>query len=129
MSGCRNEIPKKVVDASPVLIEKIHHIFVRHDRNYCVALIHNGDKFLYFSHRSRPLRSLIFGRDFWTDSLSCMKNEELCIECGLGLSIAGGVALDSGDCVEWHYTVEEANRVLAPLKERLGEGGRWIELF
>jgi len=113
-----------------VLIEKIHHIFVRHDRNYCIFSVTGRDeKFLYYSHRSRPLRSLIFGRDFVDRLPQLMKNEELCIECGLGLSIAGGVALDNGDCVEWHYTVEEANRVLTGLRGSLGDDGYWIELF
>jgi hypothetical protein len=56
-----------------------------------------------------------------------MKNEEICIECGLGLSIAGCVALDCGDCVEWHYTIAEANRTLSKLKDVLGEQGKWIE--
>jgi len=114
----------------PVLIEKIHHIFVRHDRNYCIfSVIGREEKFLYYSHRSRPLRSLLFGRDFVDRLLQLMKNEELCIECGLGLSIAGGVALDSGDCVEWHCSIAEANRMLSKLKDVLGEQGRWIELF
>jgi hypothetical protein len=113
-----------------VLIEKIHCIFVRHDRNYCIfSVTGNGDDFLYYSHRSHPLRSLMFGRDFVVNLPQLMKNEELCIECGLGLSIVGGVALDSGDCVEWHYTIAEANRMLLKLKEILGEKGGWIELF
>lgn len=114
----------------PVLIEKIHSIFVRHDRNYCIfSVTGNVDEFLYYSHRSHPLRSLMFGRDFVVNLPQLMKNEELCIECELGLSIAGGVALDSGDCVEWHYTIAEANRMLLKLKDVLGEQGRWIELF
>jgi hypothetical protein len=113
-----------------VTIGKIHRVFARHDRNYCIFSVTGRDeKFLYFSHRSRPLRSLMFGRDFVGKLPQLMKNEELCIECGLGLSIAGGVALDSGDCVEWHYTIAEANRMLSKLKDVLGEQGRWIELF
>jgi hypothetical protein len=71
----------------------------------------------------------MFGRDFVVNLPQLMKNEELCIECELGLSIAGGVALDSGDCVEWHYTIAEANRMLLKLKDVLGEQGRWIELL
>jgi hypothetical protein len=116
--------------SNPVVIEKIHSIFVRHDRNYCIfSVIGRDEKFLYYSHRSRTLRSLIFGRDFVDSLPQLMKNEELCIECGLGLSITGGVALDSGDCVEWHYTIAEANQMLSKLKDVLGEQGRWIELF
>jgi hypothetical protein len=58
-----------------------------------------------------------------------LENRDLYIECGLGLSVAGGVALDGGDCVAWHYTIAEANRMLSKLKDVLGEQGRWIELF
>ena len=114
----------------PVLIEKIHHIFVRHDRNYCIFSVHNSaDTFVYFSHTSQPLRSLFFGKDFLEKIPELLENRDLCIECGLGLSVAGGVALDGGDCVAWHCSIADANRVLAPLKEILGEEGRWIELF
>ena len=114
----------------PVFIGKIHSIFVRHDRNYYIFSVTGRDKmFLYYSHRSRPHRALVFGRDFVGKLPPLMKNEELCIECGLGLSVAGGVALDGGDCMAWHCSIEEANRVLLKLKDVLGEQGRWIELF
>ena len=53
-----------------------------------------------------------------------MEDGDVCIECGLGLSVIGGVALDNGDCVAWNYTVEEqANQVLTGLREHLGEEG------
>ena len=114
----------------PVLIEKVHSIFVRHDRNYCIFSVHNSaDTFVYFSHSSQPLRSLFFGKDFLKKIPELLENRDLCIECGLGLSVAGGVALDSGDCVEWHYTIAEANRMLSKIKDVLGEQGKWIELF
>jgi hypothetical protein len=71
----------------------------------------------------------VFGRDFVGQIPQLIKNEELCIECGLGLSVAGGVVLDRGDCTEWHYSVAEANLLLSELMKRLGEQGRWIELF
>ena len=111
-------------------IGQIHSIFTRHDRNYCIFSISGrAEVFLYYSHRSRPLRSLIFGRDFLDQLPQLMKSEEICIECGLGLSIAGGIALDSGDCVEWNCSIAETNRLLSRIMERLGEEGRWIELF
>jgi hypothetical protein len=113
-----------------VTIGKIHRVFARHDRQYCIFSVTARDKeFLYYSHTSRPLRSLMFGRDFLGQLPRLMENEDLCIECGLGLSVAGGVALDSGDCVAWHCSIAEANRVLAGLRERLGDQGKWIELF
>lgn len=108
----------------------IHRIFSRHDRQYCIFSVNGRDEeFLYYSHRSRPLRSLMFGRDFLGQLPRLMEKEDLCIECGLGLLVAGGIALDSGDCIAWHCPVEEANRVLDGLKEKLGDEGQWIELF
>jgi hypothetical protein len=113
-----------------VRIGKIYKIFARHDRNYCIfSVTGNDDDFLFYSHRSHTLRSLIFGRDFLCQLPHLMENEDLCIECGLGLSVAGGIARDGRDWVEWHYTITDANRMLSELKEVLGEQGRWIELF
>jgi len=113
-----------------VMIGKIHRIFARHDRNYCIFSVTGRDeKFLYYSHRSRPLRSLIFGKDFLSRLPDLWEKDDLCIECGLGLLVAGGVALDNGDLIAWHFSVEEANRVLTGLKETLGDDGHWIVLF
>jgi hypothetical protein len=108
----------------------IPRIFSRHDRQYCLFPV-NGrtEEFLYYSHRSRPLRSLMIGRDFTARVSRLMENDALCIECGLGLSVIGSVALDNGDCIAWQCPVEEANRVLTDLKSRLGAEGQWIELF
>lgn len=107
-----------------------HQIFLRHDRKYCIFPVTGRDEeFLYYSHMSRPLRSLMFGRNFLDQLPGLMEREELCIECGLGLSVKGGVALDTGDLIAWHCTVEEANRILIALKQKLGEEGRWIEPF
>jgi hypothetical protein len=83
--------------------------------------------FLFFSHAKKPLRSLVFGRDFLWKIPELMEKGDACIECGLGLSVAGGVALDDGDFVAWNWTTEQANLVLNGLKENLGNDGRWIE--
>ena len=116
--------------ASTPMIQKIHQTFSRHDRLYCIFSVTGRDEeFLYYSHMSRPLRSLMFGRNFLGQLPRLMAKEDLCIECGLGLSVAGGVALDDGDKIVWHCTVEEANRVLTDLRERMGAEGQWIELF
>ena len=116
--------------ASKPMIQTIHQTFSRHDRQYCIFSVTGRDEvFLYYSHMSRPLRSLMFGRNFLGQLPRLMEKEDLCIECGLGLSVAGGVALDDGDKIAWHFTVEEANRVLTDLRERLGAEGQWIELF
>jgi hypothetical protein len=114
---------------SPVL-QEVRAPFERHERRYCIfSLCGCGEDFLYYSHVSRPLRSLMRGDDFTGQLPQLMQKEYLCIECGLGLSVNGGVALDSGDLIAWNCTVEEANAVLASLSEYLGTEGRWIELF
>ena len=116
--------------ASSPMIQTIHQTFSWHDRRYCIFSITGRDEeFLYYSHISLPLRSLMFGRSFLGQLLRLMENEDLCIECGLGLSVAGGIALDNGEEIAWNCTVGEANRVLTGLSERLGAEGKWIELF
>ncbi|MDO9323797.1 MAG: hypothetical protein Q7T80_02460 [Methanoregula sp.] len=105
-------------------------IFSRHDRQYCLFAVPGRDEeFLYYSHRSLPLRSLMTGRDFTARVSRLMENGAVCIECGLGSSVTGSVAFDNGDCIAWQCPVEEANRVLTDLKSRLGAEGQWIELF
>jgi hypothetical protein len=112
------------------MIQAVHQIFSRHDRHYCIFSVNGRDEeFLYYSHRSLPFRSLIFGRDFVGHLPRLMENEDLCIECGLGLSVTGSVALDDGDRIAWHCSVAEANHVLILLQEWLGADGQWIELF
>jgi hypothetical protein len=112
------------------MIKAVHQTFSRHDRQYCIFSVAGTDEeFLYYSHMSRPLRSLISGRGFAGMVPRLMENEDLCIEFGLGVSVAGGIALDNGDFIAWHCSVKEANRMLAVLRERLGAEGQWIELF
>jgi hypothetical protein len=114
----------------PVTIGKIQSVFRRHERQYCFFTITGRDEdFLYYTHTSCPLRSLVFGRDFVGQIPQLIKDEEQFIECGLGLLVEGGVALDSEDFVAWHYSIAEANRVLTGLRGRLGEEGQWIRLF
>jgi hypothetical protein len=113
------------------VIGKIHDTFLRHDRRYCLfSVAGRADEFLYYSHRSKPLRSLMFGKDFTGRIPSIIQNDEnLCVECGLGLAVAGGVALDGGDLIAWNFTTDEANRILISLKEHLGKKGEWFVLF
>jgi hypothetical protein len=111
-------------------IRAVHCLFSRHERRYCIFSVSGrNEDFLYYSHTSNPLRALMFGVDFTGKLPGLLNNEDLCIECGLGLSVKGGVALDKGDCIAWYCTVEEANAVLASLKEHLGNDRGWIELF
>ena len=112
------------------MIEAIHQTFSRHDRRYCIfSVAGRNEVFLYYSHMSRPLRSLMFGRNFLDQLPRLMEKEDLCIECGLGLSVTGGVALDNGDRIAWHCTIGEANHILKGLKYRLGDEGQWIKMF
>nr|WP_320161858.1 hypothetical protein [uncultured Methanoregula sp.] len=116
--------------ACGAVIRTIHDSFDRHGKRYCIfSLDGNDTPFLFFSHTEKPLRSLVFGRDFLRKIPELVEDGDVCIECGLGLSVIGGVALDNGDCVAWNYTEEQANQVLTGLREHLGEEGRWIELF
>ncbi len=116
--------------SSRPVIQHVHLVFSRHDRQYCIFSVRGRDEeFLFYSHVSRPLRSLMFGRDFVSQLPRLGGKEDLCIECGLGLLVAGGVALDNGDCIAWHCSVDEANLVLVSLKGKLGDEGKWIELF
>lgn len=116
--------------SSSCAIQCIHRVFFRHDRIYCIFSVSGNDnEFLYYSHQTRPLRSLLFGKKIRSRLLGLMDKEDLCIECGIGLSAAGGVVLDDGDCITWHYSVEEANRVLIALRQKMEEYGHWVELF
>ena len=112
------------------MIQTIHQTFSCHGRQFCIfPVAGRNEEFLYYSHTSHPLRSLMFGRIFTGQVLRLMETEELCIGCGLGVSVAGGIALENRDCIAWHCSVMEANRKLTGLKDRLGAEGQWIELF
>jgi hypothetical protein len=71
----------------------------------------------------------MFGNNFIAQLLQLMEKEDLCIGCGLGFSVKGGVALDNGDLIAWNCKAEEANQIRGGLKEKLGEDGQWIEVF
>lgn len=104
--------------------------FFRHDRWYCFFSVEGRDEdFLYYSHTARPLRSLMYGVDFPGRLPDLMEKGDLCIECGLGLSIHGGVALDDGDLIAWNMSIEEANVILSALRDTQGMEGSFIVAF
>ncbi len=104
--------------------------FRRHDRQYCIFRTeYREEEFLYSSHQSLSLRSLVFGRDLTGPVSRLMEDAALCIECGLGGAVGGGVSNDGGNCIAWHFSIGEANRLLTALREQMGEEGQWIELF
>ncbi|AGB01722.1 hypothetical protein [Methanoregula formicica] len=112
------------------LVSSVVITFTRHDRWYCIfSVADREEEFLYYTHHDKPLRSLMFGDHFVDQLPGLMKKEDLCIECGLGLSVKGGVALDDGDLIAWHCTVEEANAILTALQETSGNEGKRISLF
>lgn len=118
-----------MTDSRPA-VSSVNARFVRHHKQYCFfSVAGRTEDFVYFSHPEEPLRSFMFGTGLRDQLPELMKREELCIECSLGLSIDGGVVLDGSDLRAWHTTVDEANAILAALKERLGEDGQWIRLF
>jgi hypothetical protein len=111
-------------------ISVVHPCIARHERRYSLFSVDGREEeFLYYSHAGLPLRSLMFGNHFLDQLPGLMGMEDLCIECGLGLSVTGGVAQDGADLIAWGCTVEEANEILAALKMSLGEDGQWIVLF
>ena len=115
--------------ADPV-IRAVHRTFFRHDRWYCIfSLVGRDADFLYYAHTSRPLRSLMFGKDFQERLPELMEKEDLCIECGLGLAVAGGVALDGEDLIAWNCTVEEANTILDSLQSVVNEREKVLGRF
>ena len=109
---------------------RIHSFFDRHERRYCFFSL-KGDEntFLYFSHKEKPLYSLVYGRDFLKSLPRLLENDSLCIECGLGLAIAGGIALDGNEAVDYGCSAEVANRTLHNLREQMGPEGSWIRFF
>jgi hypothetical protein len=72
---------------------------------------------------------LIFGHGFLLKLPGLLEKEDLCIECGMGLSVAGGVALDDGELLAWNTTIHEAESILSALKKAMGDAGYWIEQF
>jgi hypothetical protein len=118
------------VTAPLPVVSVVHARFIRHHKQYCFFSVEGRtENFVYFSHPSEPLRSFMLGNGFLDQLPGLMKKEDLCIECSLGLSIDGGVVLDGSDLRVWHATVEEADAILAALKEKLGKVGDWIILF
>ncbi len=96
--------------------------FTRHDRNYWVFSIpSNPHTFLYFSHRKKDLRALFYGMGFKEEIPRIEQEPDLCIECGLGTLIKGGVSLDGGDVVDFNCERETANRIIGQLRKQ-GDG-------
>jgi hypothetical protein len=111
-------------------IQEILMQFSHNDREYCIfSLQDTPDMYLYFSHRERPLRALFFGKDFRDEITRLAQQSDICIECGLGTRIHGGISLDGADSVSMNISLEEANVIITLLKNRLNPGGEWIAPF
>jgi hypothetical protein len=100
-------------------ISDIFMEFTRHERRYYVFSVNDSPfTFLYFTHlRERSLRALFYGEDFLPAIRTLWKNEQICIECGLGTRIKGGVSLDRDELVASGFSTEEANKLIEQLKE------------
>jgi hypothetical protein len=91
----------------PLVISAVHTTFTRDERRYCIfSVAGREEEFLWYSHTSRPLRSLMFGKNFLRQMPDLLENDHLCIECGLGLSVAGG----------WHWTMATSSSGTALLR-------------
>jgi hypothetical protein len=111
-------------------ILEILMLFSHNDREYCVFSLRDTPyTYLYFSHRERPLRALFFGKDFRDEITQLVQQSDLCIECGLGTRIRGGISLDGADSVSMNISLEEANVIITLLHNRLNTGGEWIVPF
>ena len=100
---------------------------LRDDRDCCLfSPAGSHHDFLYFSHRDRALRALFYGDGFIDEIPRLLQEPGLCIECGLGLRIIGGVSLDGPDCIAWNCSRDAANRILAGLMRCMGEEGGFI---
>ena len=116
------------MDSPPVV--RIHSLFDRHERRYCFFSLEGDENtFLYFSHQEKTLYSLVYGKNILEKLPGLLENNSLCIECGLGLAIAGGVALDGNEAVDHGCSAEVANRILHDLREEMGPEGSWIRFF
>jgi hypothetical protein len=101
--------------------------FFRHDRNYWIfSLTGNPYMFLYFSHTRKDLRSLFYGTGFLDKIPRLKEKPDLCIECGLGTRIRGGVSLDNGEVVTFHCNRDSANRLIGKLRKSSGSPELWI---
>ena len=111
-------------------IGTVYETFSRDERDYCIfSLADSSHTFIYFSHTSRPLRSLFYGNGFLERVKALPEKSGICLECSLGTAISGGVSMDGKDSVAFNCSVDKANQILVSLKEHLGEEGSWIDCF
>ncbi len=95
--------------------------FTRHDREYWIFSVQgNPHTFLYFSHRKKDLRALFYGNSFTDEIPRIEQDAGLCIECGLGTRIRGGVSLDGGEVVAFNCERGAANRLVGRLRKISG---------
>jgi hypothetical protein len=112
------------------IIGTVYETFSRDERNYCIfSLADSSRTFIYFSHASRPLRSLFYGNGLLERVKALPEKSGICLECSLGTALTGGVSMDGKDCVAFNCSVDNANQILGSLKEHLGIECSWIEEF
>jgi hypothetical protein len=112
-------------------VSEINRQFTHHGRRYYLFSVYEDpSSFLYFCRlEGLPLRSLIFGDDFDAALPSMMKDESICIECGLGAKIKGGISVDGDMLVEFTMTREQANQLLDDLRRLLPEDDAFLQPF
>ena len=103
------------------LVKEIHSIFTLKLRKYIIFSLKNDDRiFLYFIHRKRPIKGLLYGRNFLGDIPKILEDPSVdCLECNLASQITGGVSFEDGDIIENNMSIEECNEILTELKKEL----------
>ncbi len=98
--------------------------FTRENKIYLLFTLKSTEKkehsfqYLYFSKPGGAIASLLFGKDFRSKITNLLQQKDSCIECSLGVDIAGGISKDSGEVVEHGMTIKRANEILKKLQEK-----------
>ncbi|TFG23102.1 MAG: hypothetical protein EU533_03545 [Promethearchaeota archaeon] len=114
------------------LVKEIHSIVTLKLRKYIIFSLKNEDRiFLYFIHRKRPTKGLLYGHGFLGEIHGLLQDPSIdCLECQLGPHIMGGVSYEeNGEIIENNMSVEECNEILTELKKELIISNDMVQLF
>ena len=113
------------------LVKEIHSIVTLKLRKYIIFSLKNDDRiFLYFIHRKRQIKGLLYGHDFLGKIPGLLKDPSIdCLECELGSQIMGGVSFEDQEIIENNMSIEECNEILTELKKELIISNDMVQLF
>ncbi len=105
--------------------------FEHQERVYFIFSLENSPReYIFFSHGQLPIRSLLFGRDFHLKWKNFDKINSDCFECSLAQEIEGGVSYDREDQVEFNFSIDKANQILAELQKEVDiSDQKYIQYF